>query len=339
MEKIKDMVFFANEDTEGVKLSSTSANHIANLAKEYIQGVETQLNNICFFNTEVALVGSVGGASTIQTGETSEVLNYLQPMLEAVAHAKSLIAWLREGIKAKENLMKDLQNIGLEDWCKENGLTYPEAPNRGHVLTEVEYYASLPIKERNRYYQLETEAAVLGKYIHPDGHLSDARKELKDKLQHPHKVDGKGRDALIYTYTPTVNVAEVDNVFFELQKKHREVQAQLNAMKYSCEQAINESTSKMDSEYMVASQKYLVENLVESYKGKTVQAPIEVIVASALFLNARELMGTIEALNHTLRIKMAEELKEKADKGEATAKDTMAALMLAAIMKEKSKED
>ena len=83
----------------------------------------------------------------------------------------------------------------------------------------------------------------------------------------------------------------------------------------------------------------LVENLVESYKGKTVQAPIEVIVASALFLNARELMGTIEALNHTLRIKMAEELKEKADKGEATAKDTMAALMLAAIMKEKSKED
>ena len=74
----------------------------------------------------------------------------------------------------------------------------------------------------------------------------------------------------------------------------------------------------------------LVKNLVESYKGKTV---------SALFLNARELMGTIEALNHTLRIKMAEELKEKADKGEATAKDTMAALMLAAIMKEKSKED
>ena len=235
----KDLVFFKKEGEEGVALTSTSANHIANLAKEYIQGVETQLNNICFFNTEVALVGSVGGASTIQTGETSEVLNYLQPMLEAVAHAKSLIAWLREGIKAKENLMKDLQNIGLEDWCKENGLTYPEAPNRGHVLTEVEYYASLPIKERNRYYQLETEAAVLGKYIHPDGHLSDARKELKDKLQHPHKVDGKGRDALIYTYTPTVDVAGVDNVFFELQKKHREIQAQLNAMKYSCEQAID----------------------------------------------------------------------------------------------------
>lgn len=83
----------------------------------------------------------------------------------------------------------------------------------------------------------------------------------------------------------------------------------------------------------------LVENLVESYKGKTVQAPIEVIVTSAIFLNARELIGTIEALKHTLHVKIAEELKEKADNGEATAEDAMAALMLAAIMKKESKED
>lgn len=83
----------------------------------------------------------------------------------------------------------------------------------------------------------------------------------------------------------------------------------------------------------------LVENLVESCKGKTVQAPVEVIVTSAIFLNVRELMGTIEALKHTLHIKMAEELREKADKGEATARDAMAALMLAAIMKKESEED
>ena len=83
----------------------------------------------------------------------------------------------------------------------------------------------------------------------------------------------------------------------------------------------------------------LVENLVESYKGKTVQAPIEVIVTSAIFLNIKELVGITEALKHTLHIKMAEELREKADKGEATAKDAMAALMLAAIMKKESEED
>lgn len=80
-----------------------------------------------------------------------------------------------------------------------------------------------------------------------------------------------------------------------------------------------------------------VRNLVESYKGKTVRVPIEVIIASAIFLNARELMSTIEVLRHTLHIKMAEEmaeeLKEKVDKGEATVSDGIAALMLAEIMK------
>lgn len=83
----------------------------------------------------------------------------------------------------------------------------------------------------------------------------------------------------------------------------------------------------------------LVENLVESYKGKTAQAPVEVIVASAIFLNVGELMGTIKALKHTLHIKIVERLREKADEGEAAAKDAMAALMIAAIMKEESEED
>lgn len=82
----------------------------------------------------------------------------------------------------------------------------------------------------------------------------------------------------------------------------------------------------------------LVENLVKSYKGKTVQAPVEVIVTSAIFLNVRELMSTIEVLRHTLHIKMAEELKEKADKGEATVRDAMDALMLAEIIKKESEK-
>lgn len=77
-------------------------------------------------------------------------------------------------------------------------------------------------------------AAVIGKYIHPDDVLSDERKKLKNRIQHPHQVDGKGRDALIYTYEPSVSAEDVDNTFYELQKKHREVQAQLNSMKHDC---------------------------------------------------------------------------------------------------------
>ena len=79
----------------------------------------------------------------------------------------------------------------------------------------------------------------------------------------------------------------------------------------------------------------LVENLIESYKGKTVQAPLEVIMISATFLNARELTGLIEVLKVIHRIKM---VKEMVSKGEFTAKDTMDALILAAIMKKESEK-
>ena len=82
----------------------------------------------------------------------------------------------------------------------------------------------------------------------------------------------------------------------------------------------------------------LVKELIEGYKGKTVQAPIEVIITSAIFLDAKELIGTIEALKHTVQMKIVEELKAKADKGEATAEDAMLALMIAMSNKMGKKE-
>ena len=83
----------------------------------------------------------------------------------------------------------------------------------------------------------------------------------------------------------------------------------------------------------------LVENLIENYKGRTIQAPIEVIAISSLLLNSNEIMATIEILKHAMRMKMIDELKAKAEKGEATASDAMAAMMLAAMMKRERKSE
>lgn len=77
----------------------------------------------------------------------------------------------------------------------------------------------------------------------------------------------------------------------------------------------------------------LIENLIESFKGKTVKAPIEVIITSSIFLNVRELMGVMEAMKDTVRMKMIEEINDRADKGESTSFDAMAAVLLASSMK------
>ena len=73
----------------------------------------------------------------------------------------------------------------------------------------------------------------------------------------------------------------------------------------------------------------LVKKLIKEYKGKTVQAPVEVIITSAIFLNTVELLGTIEALKNLIQTKLMEELENKVDKGEVTTEDTLLALMLA----------
>lgn len=73
----------------------------------------------------------------------------------------------------------------------------------------------------------------------------------------------------------------------------------------------------------------LVKKLVEEYKGKTIQAPLEVIVTSAIFLDTKELIGVIEALKNLIQTKIIEELKDRMDKDESTEEDALLALMIA----------
>lgn len=257
----KDKIFFAESG-----LTSTSANHVANLAKELVQQTESELNNMVFYTTTVSLIGS-NTHNTLQGG-VLDVSN-IPELLKEVSEAKSLIAWLREAIKAKERLMKECEVNAEADYMAANNIDYPERPVKKHTLTEDEYYSSLSIKERNRYYALETEAAVIGKYIHPEGVFAQARKKLNFYVLNPNRVEGNGRDTIIYSFRPTMDVETVDDMFFELQAKHREIQSQLNSIKYQCEQAIIASETEANEEYVNALQKYHTEaNMLQAQISK-----------------------------------------------------------------------
>ena len=82
----------------------------------------------------------------------------------------------------------------------------------------------------------------------------------------------------------------------------------------------------------------LSEELIEKFKGKTIQAPIEMVITSAIFLEAREIIGVIEILKEIFKNKMVEELKDKVEKDEITEEDIMIALMLDAMNKENTKQ-
>lgn len=70
------------------------------------------------------------------------------------------------------------------------------------------------------------------------------------------------------------------------------------------------------------------EELVEKFRCKTLDAPLEVIFTSCLFLTAQELVGLIESLKEISVMLLRKELLEKAKNGESTREDVVTAMML-----------
>lgn len=279
----KDKIYFGESG-----LTSTSANHIANLAKEYYQTLETKLENIKFYDEKISLISS-SDSKLLRGGITLSTLEEIKYDLYKIADAKSLIAWLRESIKAKDNLLKEVKYLSFSDWCKQNNVDCPNAPEMEEVLTEDEYLSTLSVKERNRFFYLQTMCSVLGQYIHPNGTYSHERKSLKNKMQNPNSLSGSGRDAILYSYTPTLSLDSVDELFFELQAKHREFQAELNGMLHKMQQAIDadevakraEHTAKMN-EYGAFIEKYNAEYR-KSLKEKEIEiSKLKIIIPNSL---------------------------------------------------------
>lgn len=240
----KDKIFLGENG-----LTSTSANYCANMAKEFYQHLEEELQNFQLYDESISLLSADMVPVQYSTGKTSEFLESLDSKLADIAALKSLIAWLREAIKARKSLTDELDDIDLEQWCSDNGVEYPQAPSKQHVLTEDEYYGSLGIKERNTYYALETKCTTIGKFIHESGRFNTERRKLASIYENPSILRENGRDTTVVIRRPSVSVEDVDVVFFALQNKHREYQASLNAIKHKCELAIEKSQMEADAKY------------------------------------------------------------------------------------------
>lgn len=245
---MENNVFF---DANGI--TTTSANHISNLAKESYMSIEKELSQIRFYTTKASLIDS-NEEKVLRVG--TENIDWIPEKLEEVARLKSLIAWFREAIKEKERLVREAKNKDSFETARELGIEVPEKPVREPYPSWDDMVAEWNIKTRNRYFWLDTQCSTIGKYIHPDGYLAVAREIFSDTIQNPCKLNGAGRDAILYTSEPTVSPESVDELYFSLQDKYRSYQAELNSMKHDIETKINTETSRIDSEYVKAMEEY-----------------------------------------------------------------------------------
>lgn len=237
-------VFFGQEG-----MTSTSANYYANIAKELQEAAAERLNNLRFFNASVAVIGSDNKQLMI-AGNTD--LNSIEEDLQMQSSMFTFCAWVREAIKVKEEMQKNVQRLDIEAWAKEQGITLPESPKYPVTVEDLvtkDVIDSWDINKRARYLRLDTFAAHYGKLIHPKGAYSNARKEAHTAVNQPIVKEGAGRDMVLYYREPSVDIKEVDSKFLELQDKYRQYEKELNQMKAEIQDTINELTRKSYDEY------------------------------------------------------------------------------------------
>lgn len=239
----KDLIFLGSEG-----ITSTSANHVANMAKEYILSLEEFVANMSFKDTTIELLAT-NAVRPYLTGSTQSDINTLEEVIYQIASAKTLIAWLREGIKAKESLLEEINNLNVIDWCKQEGKEWPATPSSTNYEVEDEL-AKLTLEERYTYIRNQTMASTFGKLIHPAGHIAAARKDLQDCIKNPVELKGEGSNTIIYTSSPSVPFDEVDKVFFKLQTIQRNYQATFNSLEYNLKAKVEAEKAKRSNEHM-----------------------------------------------------------------------------------------
>lgn len=124
-------------------LTNTSANHVANMAKESIKNVACELESVSFYGMTISLV-SGGTPQQAKIGSTREQLDGILKSLETIGEANALIAWLREAIKARERLLAEVKEMTLEGYCRD-------------ILGGVE----MPLPDKNILYWIESHGYTM----------------------------------------------------------------------------------------------------------------------------------------------------------------------------------
>lgn len=234
--------------------TSTSANHLANLAKEYYQNLEIQIKSQSLVTKTVSIVGQ-DKVNTLIKGVTN--LTSMKTALKEIAQCKALNAYLREGIKAKKDLEQKVKDYVSEEQMNHR-LNCPSYPT---FITEADIINSWTLEKRMRYYALEARAATYGQYIHPGDPFSEQRKLFHKALSGEATLTERDNYVLIYENKPTLSVEEVESTFFECQNKHREAEAELNSLREEIKQAVQADKIQKEADYKAAMEAYNAKNI------------------------------------------------------------------------------
>ena len=262
-------------------LTMTSANHLANIAKEMYEALVSRIESLRFYSRDYMLA-IAGKTFRVENESEKSELEALASSLKEIGALKSLIAYLREGIKAKTQMNSDEAfEEHIEELIKD-GREDLEKPSAKKEVTFEEELAKLSAEQKARYYALEAKCATIGSFIHPDGAFAKARKEFFEHTKDPIKVVGKGQEAEINTYRSGFSAEQIDSVFFELQKEYRNLQAEFNRIKAEVDEKVAEANRQIANDALAAMKLWVDTRKVERTRYDSEVKSLKVVIPQNL---------------------------------------------------------
>lgn len=267
----KYKVFFAEKG-----ITSTSANHVSNKGKELLKSEQAILDNINFVNTTMSLLYG-GNCKTITNGmKPDDSFESIHKTIAKIANLNAMSAWIHEAIKAKTEILEYVQSLSIDKWAKDQNIELPNAPGKEFPITESDVIGTWDVAKRNKYYVYESYCSLVGKFIHPKGAFYEAKEKMNNAVQNPNKVEGSGRDAIIYSYEPSIPVSDVNAEYDWLSTELRHKEAEFNKMRQEIIDAITEDKLAKAQKFDDAYTKYIdtmesIRNKFDMWKTKTVK--------------------------------------------------------------------
>lgn len=267
----KYKVFFAEKG-----ITSTSANHVSNKGKELLKSEQAILDNINFVNTTMSLLYG-GNCKTITNGmKPDDSFESIHKTIAKIANLNAMSAWIHEAIKAKTEILEYVQSLSIDKWAKDQNIELPNAPGKEFPITESDVIGTWDVAKRNKYYVYESYCSLVGKFIHPKGAFYEAKTKMNNAVQNPNKVEGSGRDAIIYSYEPSIPVSDVNAEYDWLSTELRHKEAEFNKMRQEIIDAITEDKLAKAQKFDDAYTKYIdtmesIRNKFDMWKTKTVK--------------------------------------------------------------------
>lgn len=266
----KYKVFFAEKG-----ITSTSANHVSNKGKELLKSEQAVLDNINFVNTTASLL-SGGESRPITKGMNADSFESMHKTIAKIANLNAMSAWIHEAIKAKTEILEYVQSLSIDKWAKDQNIELPNAPVKEFPIVESDVIGTWDVAKRNKYYVYESYCSLVGKFIHPKGAFYEAKAQMNNAVQNPNKVEGSGRDAIIYSYEPSMPISDVNVEYNWLSTELRHKEAEFNKMKQEIVDAITEDKLAKSQKFNDAYVKYIdtmesIRNKFDMWKTKTVK--------------------------------------------------------------------